>query len=302
MTSAVVAPSGKPTTEHTPTPRPRNNVEHVATHVGIHAHGRELELGASRQSSSISWRVASGLSRVWSISDAIESARAAGGVQADPRRAGIKHAPKRSGQQSSRTEWHAHNVLERRRCRGHFLDDDIDQAPDSSGVMTADFSSALNLDEPPDVPRLAHGCCDPRRDNRFGFVHRQECGAQGQNIGPVVLARVPGDDLVRGHRRANAANLVRRNRRADSGAVDDDAGVRFPIGHGAADRCRDVRIVDRVVAVGAEIPNREAAAAQKGRAASPSARRRCDRCLWRSIGCPPWAPARRRFRTPVRRR
>ncbi len=68
-----------------------------------------------------------------------------------------------------------------------------------------------------------------------------------------MLARIARDRLVGAHRRANAADLVRGNRRSDPGAVDHDAGVRFAAGDGLRDLSGDVRVVDRVRGVGAEI-------------------------------------------------
>ena len=58
--------------------------------------------------------------------------------------------------------------------------------------------------------------------------------AERQHVRAVVLARVPRDRLGRRHHRADPRDLVRRNRRPDARAVDDDAGV----GLAAGDRRR----------------------------------------------------------------
>ena len=57
-------------------------------------------------------------------------------------------------------------------------------------------------------------------------------------------------------------DLVGRDRRAEPGAVDDDAGVGFAARDEPRHRRGDVRIVDRLGAVGAEVVHRQAAAAQ----------------------------------------
>ena len=64
LTSAVVAPSGNPTTEQTPTPVPRSREAASATHTGFTHTVAKWNSAASRQSFSISARVASALSSV----------------------------------------------------------------------------------------------------------------------------------------------------------------------------------------------------------------------------------------------
>ncbi len=53
FTSAVVAPSGKPTTEQTPTPLPERSRAHNATHVGLTHTVANLNCAASRHRSSM---------------------------------------------------------------------------------------------------------------------------------------------------------------------------------------------------------------------------------------------------------
>ena len=64
LTSAVVAPSGNPTTEQTPTPAPRSSAGTRATHAGLTHTVANWNSAASRHSFSISCRVASGFSSV----------------------------------------------------------------------------------------------------------------------------------------------------------------------------------------------------------------------------------------------
>ena len=67
LTSGVVAPSGKPTTEQTPTGVPRSFWAASATQVGFTHTVANLNSAASLQSCSISLAVASGFSSVWSM-------------------------------------------------------------------------------------------------------------------------------------------------------------------------------------------------------------------------------------------
>ena len=109
---------------------------------------------------------------------------------------------------------------------------------------------AADLQQPPDVARLAHRRAEPHVDDADGRVRaREQRRAERHDVGAVVLARVPRDRLVGAHRRADAAHLVGRDRRADAGAVDDDAGVRLAARHRARHRgrrCPDSRPVGRV--------------------------------------------------------
>ena len=62
--SDVVAPSGNPTTEQTPTPVPRKRNAESATHVGLMQTVAKWNSAASRHSCSTAVRVASGFSSV----------------------------------------------------------------------------------------------------------------------------------------------------------------------------------------------------------------------------------------------
>ena len=68
-----------------------------------------------------------------------------------------------------------------------------------------------------------------------------------------LCSRVARQRDVRAHRRADAPDLVRRDRRAQTGAVDRDPRVRFASRDGESNGGRDVRIIDSVGGVGAAI-------------------------------------------------
>ncbi len=67
FTSGSVAPSGKPTTVHTPVAEPRSRRAHSGTQVGLTHTVAKPCSRASAHSFSIWARVASGFSSVWSI-------------------------------------------------------------------------------------------------------------------------------------------------------------------------------------------------------------------------------------------
>jgi hypothetical protein len=71
LTSGKVAPSGKPTTVQTRVSDPRSSSAHSGTQVGFTHTVAKPCSRASAQSCSIWARVASGLSRVWSMVRAI---------------------------------------------------------------------------------------------------------------------------------------------------------------------------------------------------------------------------------------
>ena len=52
-------------------------------------------------------------------------------------------------------------------------------------------------------------------------------------------------------------NLIGGDRGPDAGAIDDDARVRLLADNCQPDRCCDVRIVDRIGAVGADVRDRQ---------------------------------------------
>ena len=77
-----------------------------------------------------------------------------------------------------------------------------------------------------------------------------------------MLAGVARERLVVHIAARTPRDLVGGDRRPEAGAVDHDAGVGFAARHRPRHRRGDVRIVDRLGAVGAEIVHRQAAAAQ----------------------------------------
>ena len=87
-------------------------------------------------------------------------------------------------------------------------------------------------------------------------------GAEREDVGTVVLARVARGRLVQAHGRPNAPDLVGGDGRTDARAVDDDACVGFLTRNGQAHGCRDIGIVHRVGTVGAHVGDRQPAAPQ----------------------------------------
>ena len=94
FTSGVVAPSGKPTTEHTPTPVPRSRAAARATQVGFTHTVANLHSAASRHSVSISSARGVGLQqRVIDEPSATAFAPPSRACRPEAGRAGIEHAP-----------------------------------------------------------------------------------------------------------------------------------------------------------------------------------------------------------------
>ncbi len=105
FTSLAVAPSGNPTTVHTPTPLPCSRRAARVTHTGLMHTVANRYSAASRQSASISARVASAFSSVWSISEATSPAGAPAACRPS-RDAPASSTPRtRCGQHSSCTAW-----------------------------------------------------------------------------------------------------------------------------------------------------------------------------------------------------
>ena len=78
-----------------------------------------------------------------------------------------------------------------------------------------------------------------------------------------MLARIPGDELRGRHDGPHAGDLVCRDCRSDSCAIDRDAGVGLAAGDRASDRSRHVGIIDWIGRVGSEILHRQAAPPKK---------------------------------------
>ena len=116
------------------------------------------------------------------------------------------------------------------------------------------------------------------RRSRVASAGCSERRAERQHVGAVVLARVARERRRRAHRGADAAHLVGGDRRAQAGAVDDDAGVGLAARHGARHRRR--RCPDSPPGPAVSVPqvgHRLALLAQVVDRAPPSARRRCGR-------------------------
>ena len=94
----------------------------------IDAHRGEPNCAASRQSSSMSRRVASGLSRVWSIIAATPAGAPPAAWTPSLVAPASRTVFSRSGQQSVATAWHEQRDCGRASRGGHFLHDDLDQA------------------------------------------------------------------------------------------------------------------------------------------------------------------------------
>ncbi len=141
----------------------------------------------------------------------------------------------RVGQQSS-----AHRVAGARaeagapRRRHHFFGDDGDEPGeiDRARVHQKSVLEPANLQQPPDVARLAHRRGQPQIDDFLAAAGIHQARPQREHVRAVVLTRVARQRRRRAHRRAHAAHLVRGDRRAQARAIDDDAGVGFLAGHG----------------------------------------------------------------------
>ena len=114
FTSAVVAPSGNPTTEQTPTPLPDSSRAQSATQVGLTQTVAKRNCAASRHSSSMFCARRVGLEQRVIDHRGHARRRPAERVQADTRGPGVDaRGRSRSGQQSPSTPWHAHGAAGR---------------------------------------------------------------------------------------------------------------------------------------------------------------------------------------------
>ena len=89
----------------------------------------------------------------------------------------------------------------------------------------------------------------------FGAEH---AGAERQDIRVVVLAREPRRRHVMAERAADMAVAVGGDAHADAGAADQHAALRAAAAERVGDGIREIRIIDRIGAVGAEIEHLEA--------------------------------------------
>ena len=145
-------------------------------------------------------------------------------------------------------------VLAGKGCQ-HLAGDDLDEFVAIDHLSGSRPQIALldvgDLGDPPGVPVRAPWCCQPLVDDLQGEALPDETGAEGEDVGVVVLAAVAGRREVVAERRPHPGHLVGGHARTDAGAVDDDA----PAAHARADqichRVREVRVVDRF---GADTP------------------------------------------------
>jgi hypothetical protein len=98
----------------------------------------------------------------------------------------------------------------------------------------------------------------------LGDAGADDPGAQRDHVGVVVGARRGGGERLGAQRAAHARHLVGGDADADAGAADDEAQGRRPRRrHRATDRGAVVGIVDRLLAVGAEVGDLVAEPAQQ---------------------------------------
>ena len=81
-------------------------------------------------------------------------------------------------------------------------------------------------------------------------------------VGAVVLAGVARQRAIGAHRRPHAVDLVGRDRRAEAGAVDDDAGIDFAARHQPGHGAGGIGIVSRIGPLRPDLLHRQALAAQ----------------------------------------
>src|SRR5215510_3668098 len=165
----------------------------------------------------------------------------------------------RSGQHSYRTAWHAQRSGTGRAPAAASSSTTISiRRWTSWGCIGAGASAPpvlqiANLRQPPDVPRLAHRAVDECVNDRKGLLDGEQGRAEGQDVGAIVLPRVARERRVEAHRGADTADLVRRNARTQTRAVDDDADVGLAARDLPGNAGRDVRIIHRIAPVGAEV-------------------------------------------------
>src|SRR5262249_18611997 len=111
----------------------------------------------------------------------------------------------------------------------------------------------LDLIEPPLVASTLEGGLQPQLENLVGEPERDDASAHREHVGVVVLARQPRGIEVVAERGADAAHLVGGDLLALTAAAQHDAAFGAAVGDGAADGEADRRVIDRFLAVGAEI-------------------------------------------------
>ena len=122
-----------------------------------------------------------------------------------------------------------------------------------------------DLVQPPPVPRLAGERRAEERDRALPRRLRSDHSrAEGQHVHVVVLHALVGRVRVVADGAPDAANLVRRDARADARAADQDAPIRFTVADRKAEPLGEIRIVVlRVRAIAAEVDRLVAEAARR---------------------------------------
>lgn len=70
-----------------------------------------------------------------------------------------------------------------------------------------------------------------------------DISAEADDIGVIVTARHFGFELVMYESRANAIDFICRDRNADTGTTDEDAGSGFFVGNGVCHGCTEFGII-----------------------------------------------------------
>lgn len=96
---------------------------------------------------------------------------------------------------------------------------------------------------------------EPDADDFLGQIFSDDSAAEDKNVRIVVQpAHLRGKKLV-AERSAHVRKLVRHNRHADAGAADEDAALHFAAGYCGRDLFTEIRIIDGLGGIGAEIDN-----------------------------------------------
>ncbi len=90
-------------------------------------------------------------------------------------------------------------------------------------------------------------------DDAYREVFGEVSGAEGEDVGIVVFARVAGGFFVESHAGADARDLVGGHARADTGTVDDDPAQGLAGGDGLSGGAGKHRVVARFLRMRSDI-------------------------------------------------
>jgi hypothetical protein len=147
---------------------------------------------------------------------------------------------------------------------GELLEDDFDDAA-NVGQLPLILARSLEVPdfrEAADIARFAHGGGNEGLDDSLRILRRHQRRPKPEDIGAVVLSRVTRERTVGAHSGPYAIDLVRRDCRAQPGAVDDDARLRLTTRDQPRNMSRDIGIVDWIRAVAANVVDRKTLAAK----------------------------------------